>query len=830
MSSEKGQNGMERHRRSMRNILTAMILITAVLLSLFSRNQKTLTITAGDNISVDDLGFTSTLPFEQKSDTEISIPLAGQINDDDSIHLLKSSASSYSVSVSYRGLLPYTNTFGSSELGIEETLISEMPEFPLSDVSSLADTLQYYYDRGYLLFLYTEDDCSEGWDESLGAFLDSAGVQHSSAADFAGPLLILIYGDQVHEKIGDEAADVTYKVGEHHLEGETADSPKGYSVKMTSIKLDGKEVSGNYRGLNVIVYDPISAELIDSLGFRMDGIRTEGMHADIVYDRQVQITFNAELLRQIQRVANGFRIYDLILIWVAAALLILLVLDLTFSSSKRDSWIETEMIRQRSSAIRSVIYTALVLLSVLVFAAVLFLEGQGVKCSSLLWHTAANDLLFSRLSSIELAASAGVLIGMTIVRKQSGIEKQRRGLALSVLILAGTIALTASFSEAQGLISFFSSQSLQDPLYEEVYVNPETAEIEFPEQKKNLIYIFLESVEVTAADYASGGGLAENTIPELTELAETYDDFSGTDSMLNGAIPLKDSTWTAAAMAAQTSGLPLQENMAYINNGIAEKMMPGAVTIGDILEQNGYQNAVLMGSDGDFGNRNTYFTEHGDYEILDLNTLKDKGWLPSDYKQNWGFEDSKLFEFAKREAEELASSGQPFNLTLLTADTHYPTGYLCSDCPDTFAEKYANVTACSSRRVAEFVSWVQEQEWGKDTVIVINGDHCYMGTDYYDYIPHDYLRKTYTCMINSSKEEPSEARTYSTMDLFPTTLSALGCSIPGGRLGLGTDLYSATPTLLETNTIETLNHELSMHSTFYQKDILQYYTAHRKDQ
>lgn len=384
MSSEKGQNGMERHRRSMRNILTAMILITAVLLSLFSRNQKTMIITAGDNISVDDLGFTSTLPFEQKSDNEISIPLAGQISDDDSIHLLKSSASSYSVSVSYQGLLPYTNTFGSSELGIAETLISETPEFPLSDVSSLADTLQYYYERGYLLFLYTEDDCSAGWDESLGSFLESAGVQHSSAADFAGPLLILIYGDQVHEKIGDEAADVTYKVGEHHLEGAIVNSPKGYSVKMTSIKLDGNEVSGNYRGLNVVVYDPISAELIDSLGFDMDGIRTEGMHADIVYDRQVQITFNAELLRQIQRVANGFRIYDLILIWVTAALLILLVLDLTFSSSKRDSWIETEMIRQRSSAIRSVIYTALVLLSVLVLAAVLFLKGQGVKCSSLL--------------------------------------------------------------------------------------------------------------------------------------------------------------------------------------------------------------------------------------------------------------------------------------------------------------------------------------------------------------------------------------------------------------------------------------------------------------
>ena len=790
MNSEKGQNRMVSHRRLMRSILTAMILITAVLLSLLPRNQKTMTITARDGTAIDDLGFSSTLPFEQESDSMLSIPLSEPISAEDSISLLTSSDSSYSVSVSYRGLLPYTNTFRNSELGVAERLNSETPEFTIPDVSSLAETLRYYYDQGYLLFLYTEDDCYAGWDQELGSFLESAGVPHADAADFASPLLILIYGDQVHEKNGDEAADVTYKVGDHHLEGATVKSPKGYSVTMTSIKLDGKEVSGNFQGLNVVIYDPVSAELIDSLGFRMDGIRTEGMHADAVYDRQIQITFDSWLLTQLQRVSDGFRIYDLILIWGSAVLLVLLVLDLT-ASSKRAAWIETEIAEARISAIRSVIYTVLV---------------------------------------IELAALSGGLILMILLRKQANRNKQRRGLALSVLLLSGTIALTASFSESQSLISFFSSESLQDPLYEEVYVNPDTATIVFPKQKKNLIYLFLESAEVTAADYASGGGLLDNTIPELTELAETYDDFSGMEKILNGAVPLKDSTWTSAAMAAQTSGLPLQESMAYINNGIAEQMMPGAVTIGDLLKQNGYQNAVLMGSDGNFGNRNTYFTEHGNYEILDLNTLKERGWLPEEYKQNWGFEDSRLFEFAKLEAEELAASDQPFNLTLLTADTHYPSGYLCSDCPDQFAEKYANVTACSSKRIAEFVSWVQEQKWGKDTVIVINGDHCYMGTDYYDYIPHDYLRRTYTCIINSSKEEPSEPRTYSTMDLFPTTLSALGCTIPGGRLGLGTDLYSDVKTLLEMNTIETLNHELSMHSTFYQKEILRYYTAHEKDQ
>ena len=33
--------------------------------------------------------------------------------------------------------------------------------------------------------------------------------------------------------------------------------------------------------------------------------------------------------------------------------------------------------------------------------------------------------------------------------------------------------------------------------------------------------------------------------------------------------------------------------------------------------------------------------------------------------------------------------------------------------------------------------------------------------------------------------------------MFPTTLSAIGADIEGDRLGLGTDLFSSTPTLCE---------------------------------
>ncbi len=40
-------------------------------------------------------------------------------------------------------------------------------------------------------------------------------------------------------------------------------------------------------------------------------------------------------------------------------------------------------------------------------------------------------------------------------------------------------------------------------------------------------------------------------------------------------------------------------------------------------------------------------------------------------------------------------------------------------------------------------------------------------------------------------------RTYTTFDNFPTTLAAMGVTIEGNRLGLGTNLFSSEQTLSE---------------------------------
>ena len=58
------------------------------------------------------------------------------------------------------------------------------------------------------------------------------------------------------------------------------------------------------------------------------------------------------------------------------------------------------------------------------------------------------------------------------------------------------------------------------------------------------------------------------------------------------------------------------------------------------------------------------------------------------------------------------------------------------------------------------------------------------------------------------------------MDYFPTTLAAMGVKIEGDRLGLGTNLFSDKPTLLEEMGWEKFNAELARRSIFYDEKLL----------
>ena len=466
------------------------------------------------------------------------------------------------------------------------------------------------------------------------------------------------------------------------------------------------------------------------------------------------------------------------------------------------------------------------------FAALTILAGASTLWVLKTWpHLTMQELMFTIQSPVEgtnkemildyivfcipvtVIVMAALIAGLVITRMKKGYRIMAAAVpAVSVILLAGTVYTAwerldiADYAANSGAVSSFIDEN---------YVDPAGTELTFPEQKRNLIYIFLESMETTYADEENGGAFSENYIPELTELAEENEDFSGADAGLNGGTALTSTTWTAAALFGQTTGLPLSIPIDGNSMDTQESFLPGVSSLGDILEQQGYRQTFMIGSDGNFGGRSLYFTDHGNYDIKDYYYYQSQGKFDKDYWVWWGFEDQKLFEYAKEELTALAAQDQPFNFTLLTVDTHFEDGYVCGLCGNEHGEnQYGNVLSCSSRQIKEFVEWIRQQDFYENTTIVISGDHPTMDKDFCEGIDDAYERKVYTAYINSAvtPEDPEWTRAYSTFDNYPTTLASLGVSIEGERLGLGTNLFSSRSTLTEVYGNPYINQELTRKS------------------
>ncbi|WP_457789339.1 LTA synthase family protein [Anaeromassilibacillus sp. SJQ-5] len=367
---------------------------------------------------------------------------------------------------------------------------------------------------------------------------------------------------------------------------------------------------------------------------------------------------------------------------------------------------------------------------------------------------------------------------------------------------------------------FIESQLTRSTLFEEAYVDPRSITLTFPEEKRNLVYIYLESMESTYLSKELGGNQEENLLPNLSELALANLNFSHTDT-LGGARQVTGTSWTIAAMVSQTTGVPLKIPVGDNDYGNkSARFLPGVWSLGDILEQEGYRQELLIGSDASFGGRRQYFAQHGGYNIWDYYTARETGKIDPDYRVWWGYEDLKLFDYAREELTALAAEGEPFNFTMLTVDTHFPSGYVCPACWQDDERQYANVISCSDRLVADFVWWIQQQDFYENTTIILVGDHLSMDSRFF-VDNGEYVRTTFNTIINAPMDTAfDKERMFTTLDWFPTTLASLGVEIPGERLGLGTNLFSGQPTLAESMGLEALDDELKKVSNYYNKHFL----------
>ncbi|GMA54762.1 hypothetical protein GCM10025857_61190 [Alicyclobacillus contaminans] len=366
-------------------------------------------------------------------------------------------------------------------------------------------------------------------------------------------------------------------------------------------------------------------------------------------------------------------------------------------------------------------------------------------------------------------------------------------------------------------------------VYDQSYVDPADVELQFPEKKRNLVYIFLESMESSYADKDIGGIEEENLIPNLTDLAlEQGTQFSNVnEGQLGGMLQIPGANQTASSMVAQTSGTPLRASNGVLdgnNYGMEEpdSFFPGVYSLGEALEKENYNQMLFLGSKAGYAGRKAYFEQHGNYEIRDYHWAREQELIPEDYYEWWGYEDDKLFNFAKGSLTEMADKKEPFNFTMLTADTHFEDGYATEETPDLFGDQYSNVIHDSDQKVNDFIEWMKTQPFYEDTTIVLVGDHLTMDKDFFEDIDPNYQRSIYNVFLNTGKKDvDNNNRLFSALDMYPTTLSALGVQIPGEKLGLGVNLFSSQQTLMEKMGPKQFDQEMTKRSDYYDKYLMQ---------
>lgn len=474
---------------------------------------------------------------------------------------------------------------------------------------------------------------------------------------------------------------------------------------------------------------------------------------------------------------------------------------------------------------KTVIGTVLIFTSVLIVASIIWSNRTfSVKTvSQIIFHLKVpmegtdNGIYFDWfLLCVPISLIITMLIDLLIINIPRIIKKEI--LVIKHFYKIGSICLVGSLIYtliSYNVFGYVFAMTQNTDIYEEYYVDPSTTKITFPNEKRNIIHIYLESIENTYLSTSIGGAKKTDYIPELGQLAKDNINFSNTDK-IGGSLTLDGTQWTIASMVSQSAGVPLSLPLTSKSYQKESTFMPGVYGIGQVLQDNGYNQEIIMGSDAGFALTSNFYQQHGDYKISDYYMAIKEGRIPEDYLVFWGYEDKKMFEFAKEDITKLAMQQQPFNMEMVTIDSHTPDGYLCEDCPTTSKVQYDNVIACQSKQVSNFVEWVKQQPFYQNTTIVITGDHNSMASKYFSDIDGNYVRTPYNVIINSAIEATNaKNRQFSTMDLYPTILAAMGASIEGDRLGLGTNLFSSKKTLIEELGFDVVNKEIQQKSSFY---------------
>ncbi len=280
---------------------------------------------------------------------------------------------------------------------------------------------------------------------------------------------------------------------------------------------------------------------------------------------------------------------------------------------------------------------------------------------------------------------------------------------------------------------------------------------------KNLVLIYLESLDQI---------YLENSIfPNLTSNLQAYRqiglDFPNIEQTAG-------TRWTIAGILASQCGTPLINYSGIGGNDILQcGFLEKGICLGDILHQAGYQQTYMGGASSQFAGKGAFFQAHQYGEVLGREELSPHLADPS-YLNSWGLYDDSLFELAAKKYAALANTGKPFNLTLLTLDTHHPAGHASKSCK-AYTQDNTMLAAvhCSDQLLTQFLQRISQHPAYENTIVALVSDHLALRNHAEPFYPKDYQRKLFFTLLNTGKSGVIEHRGFH-MDIAPTLLAALG--------------------------------------------------------
>ncbi|HWK53148.1 MAG TPA: sulfatase-like hydrolase/transferase [Hyphomicrobiales bacterium] len=280
---------------------------------------------------------------------------------------------------------------------------------------------------------------------------------------------------------------------------------------------------------------------------------------------------------------------------------------------------------------------------------------------------------------------------------------------------------------------------------------------------KNLVLLYLESLEATYFDKERFGDL----LPRLgawQERARRFPNMVQTDG----------TGFTMAGIVASQCGTSmLFEAIPNGNDVLNQGVLNRVACLGDILSEAGYRQTFMGGAPLSFAGKGRFLEMHQYDRVLGRRVLSARLSDP-DYLTGWGLYDDSLFEQAWQEFERLAARGEPFNLTLLTLDTHAPTGEPSASCAP-FPESnnsMLNAVYCSDQLVSAFLDRLRQHPAWQNTVVALVSDHYAMRNAAQSYYP-DYRRRRLLFSLLNAGEPGEVSRMGTLMDIAPTLLDAL---------------------------------------------------------